>query len=306
MTTGMEICDETCHWTGMCVPPEEECNGMDEDCDGVADNGFECTMGESFSCPTPCGSEGMKVCGFDCTWGECQNPVEECNGVDDDCDGIADNGFECIMGTVESCSTWCGSEGTITCDNYCICSECVPPAEICNGVDDDCDGTADNGFECIQGETISCTTTCGSSGTGYCSDSCTIPAGADCYPPAEECNGLDDDCDGVADNGFECVMGAIETCTTSCGSEGTKTCEISCTLSDCIPPDEICNGVDDDCDGFVDENYAKIDSDVRITSSAGRSRYASLVFTGSKYGVSWVDERDGNYEIYFARISCID
>jgi len=69
---------------------------------------------------------------------------------------------------------------------------------------------------------------------------------------------------------------------------------------------ELCDGIDNQCPGnqgygSVDED--KIGSDVRITNDASSSDYPSLVWTGSEYGVIWRDYRDGNYEIYFARIS---
>ncbi|MBN1798844.1 MAG: hypothetical protein JW822_09715 [Spirochaetales bacterium] len=43
--------------------------------------------------------------------------------------------------------------------------------------------------------------------------------------------------------------------------------------------------------------------DVRITNAIGDSMYASLVWTGTEYGVAWSDNRDGNSEIYFTRIN---
>ena len=67
------------------------------------------------------------------------------------------------------------------------------------------------------------------------------------------------------------------------GSSGT----ISITMSPVIPP----------C------TWKKIGSDVRITNDASDSEFSSLVWTGSEYGMSWDDNRDGNYEIYFARIT---
>ncbi|OGP60669.1 MAG: hypothetical protein A2V67_10620 [Deltaproteobacteria bacterium RBG_13_61_14] len=48
---------------------------------------------------------------------------------------------------------------------------------------------------------------------------------------------------------------------------------------------------------------AKIGSDLRVTDDAHDSEYPSLSWTGSEFGVSWNDRRDGNAEIYFARIS---
>jgi hypothetical protein len=73
--------------------------------------------------------------------------------------------------------------------------------ETCNGVDDDCDGIIDDGFPCARGADVACTTTCGSQGTLACTDGCTLPEDALCEPPAERCNGVDDDCDGAVDEG---------------------------------------------------------------------------------------------------------
>jgi hypothetical protein len=65
----------------------------------------------------------------------------------------------------------------------------------------------------------------------------------------------------------------------------------------------------DDRDGNHEIYFARLDSsgtkigdDVRVTADPAYSQYPSMVWTGSEYGVSWYDERDGNYEIYFARL----
>jgi len=65
----------------------------------------------------------------------------------------------------------------------------------------------------------------------------------------------------------------------------------------------------DDRDGNY-ENYftrinasgSKIGSDLRLTNAAGNSQYPCLSWTGSEFGASWQDDRDGNPEIYFARL----
>lgn len=66
----------------------------------------------------------------------------------------------------------------------------------------------------------------------------------------------------------------------------------------------------DDRDGNSEIYFARISSngikwgeDVRITTDGRQSRYPSLIWTGSEYGISWQDDRDGTPEIYFARIS---
>jgi len=249
-STGTRTCSASCSW-GACVPPAEICNGVDDDCDTFVDEGFTCPAGSSGSCTTGCGSTGSRTCSASCSWGACVPPVEICNGVDDNCDAVCDNGFTCCAGTSGSCTTSCSTSGTRTCSSSCAWSVCSPPAETCNGVDDDCNTVCDDGFACCAGSSGSCTTSCGSSGTRTCSGGCAWGA---CAVPAETCNGADDDCDTLCDNGFACCRGTSQSCTASCGSTGTRTCSSSCAWGSCTPPTEVCgNGVDDDCDSMIDE-----------------------------------------------------
>ena len=243
----------------LCEPSSdvEICNGVDDNCDGNIDEGFDCRMGHAVSCTTTCGSLGTGTCSLDCTIpgpSECAPPAEICNGADDDCDTLCDNGLACCSGLTEFCTTACSSAGIRTCTSTCSWSTCSPPPETCNGADDDCDTLCDNGFECCRDERGECTTSCGSTGGRVCSSSCAWGA---CTPPAETCNGADDDCDTVCDNGFECCAGLESSCTTSCHSTGTRTCSMACEWSDCEPPDETCNGADDDCDTLIDEDFMR-------------------------------------------------
>ena len=104
---------------------------------------------------------------------------------DEDCEGDASRG----------CDTDCRTIGSQACID-CSWGPCIPPIEVCNGADDDCDGETDNGFECITGVEYDCSTTCGSSSTWVCGPTCEWPVS--CEPdPVEICdNGEDDDCDG--------------------------------------------------------------------------------------------------------------
>jgi hypothetical protein len=81
--------------------------------------------------------------------------------------------------------------------------------ETCNALDDDCDGSVDEMFGCVQNAPVNCTTACGTMGTGHCSASCTLPTGTMCSVPLETCNGTDDDCDGVADEDIQVVGSAV-------------------------------------------------------------------------------------------------
>ena len=254
-TTGTRVCGLSCSW-GLCSPPAEICNGVDDDCNSVADDVFECVQGEVRACTTECGSAGTRTCDGSCALGACAPPDEICNGVDDDCDGTADEGFGCVAGSSTSCTTSCDnpgdSTGTITCDATCTPGACEPPSEGCTGKDDDCDGRTDETVECTEGEMQSCMTSCGSSGTQTCSAGCSFGA---CAPPAEVCNGADDDCDGRTDEGFTCVPGSTGTCPSGCGTTGSRTCNASCEWDACTPPVELCNGADDDCDASCDESF---------------------------------------------------
>ncbi|MBL8953379.1 MAG: putative metal-binding motif-containing protein, partial [Myxococcaceae bacterium] len=108
--------------------------------------------------------------------------AEQCNGLDDDCDGQRDEGLESVMawrdgdgdgfGQADAGAGRCGL-GRVTnaldCDDS-RASTSPDAGEVCNGRDDDCDGEVD-GERCV-------------------------PA---CVPQLETCNGEDDDCDGLVD-----------------------------------------------------------------------------------------------------------
>ncbi|MBI5489642.1 MAG: hypothetical protein HY905_20075 [Deltaproteobacteria bacterium] len=271
-------CDSLGHGTctdGCAVPPRadcspgiEQCNGQDDNCDGVTDEGWPCAAGAIDRTCTPVGGgSGYRVCSLTCTWGACMVNTETCNGLDDDGNGQTDETFDCIQGGSTPCETTCdvaahrSATGTGTCSTSCTLpapAACTPPAEVCDGADNDCISGADNGFTCVRGSTVACTTTCATTGTGTCTDACAIPAVASCTPPSETCNGVDDDCVSGPDNGFPCVRRSTVACTTTCGTTGTGACTDACTIpaaASCTPPSETCNGVDDDCRGGPDDIF---------------------------------------------------
>ncbi len=89
---------------------------------------------------------------------------------------------------------------------------------------------------------------------------------------------------------------------TSCGA--TADCD---DWDDTIYPgaSEVCgDSIDQDCDGKdYKGEWTKIGSDLRVTYDSHDSKWSALAWTGSEFGVSWPDYRDGNFEIYFARVS---
>jgi MYXO-CTERM domain-containing protein len=214
-------------------PVTETCDGRDEDCDGTIDDGNPggggaCTTGKPGIC-----SAGTKQCQsgkLNCVQTN-QPKTEICNNLDDDCDGTVDDGNP---GGGGSCDTGYPGEcaaGTKNCKAGKI--ECtpkkVPKAEICNNLDEDCDGTPDNGDPgggvlCASGLPGECAI-----GETHCLAG-VVACVANRQPSEEMCNALDDDCDGVIDDGVR----------NACGKCGPV-------------PSETCNGIDDDCDGVIDD-----------------------------------------------------
>lgn len=130
-------------------------------------------------------------------------------------------------------------------------------AELCNGVDDDCDAaTADGSGElwnnqaCDGADTDFCTegTFSCSAGLQVCSDN----TGDD----IEICDNVDNDCDGSVDEGNPEGGGACDTGLQGVCAAGTQVCTLGslvCT-PDTTASTEVCDNLDNDCDGSVDNN----------------------------------------------------
>jgi hypothetical protein len=192
------------------APTPEICDGKDNNCNQLVDEifpekGKTCQSGNSGLCGpgkyqcklNPNTSQVELFCVADVP------PAEEtCNGVDDDCNGIVDDnipgtGGECSSGLPGVCS-----QGSISCKNGVIdCFAVVDPSpEKCNGLDDNCNGTTDEGDPegggaCDSGLDGIC-----GAGTQHCVDG-VLSCVQNSMPSAEACNGLDDDCNGIIDNG---------------------------------------------------------------------------------------------------------
>jgi len=104
---------------------------------GAIDPGEDCdpSVSEARDCTAACGSTGSQACTAACTWAACEPPGEICNGLDDDCDGTADNGFECVSGEREDCFEYCDAPIFRTCNAACIWGGCVIPPDLgCNEI----------------------------------------------------------------------------------------------------------------------------------------------------------------------------
>ncbi len=275
---------------GQCVgavaASAETCDGRDEDCDGVVDNGVRATgcfadadadtYGTGIA-TTQCRdaartAHGFCPVGYTNRGGDCNDSdgsvrpgvTETCNGRDDDCSGSADDGASmiCVAGTSRAgtgnngfCPSVAGTYQCVACTSEVFTAS--PPAETCNGLDDDCDGALDDAFACVRNSTAhACVTGCGTVGTRSCSASCSFN-GQTCSG-VEVCNGCDDDANGAPDNGLGCVLGSVQACTRTCGAAtlpGTRRCLGDCSGYSACTLAEQCNGCDDDGDGTADNGF---------------------------------------------------
>ena len=228
--------------------------------------------------------------------------VEVCDGVDNDCDGFTDEGVassyyldfdEDGFGDENNLVVACDApEGYVQNPNDCddFDGDVYPSAsEVCDGIDNDCNGEIDDqvgevfyldldgdGFGQADNLVLLCSLEPGyATQAGDCDD-----ANHRVYPDANEyCDGIDNDCNDVIDDGSVFVFfldydsdgfgdpgSTIEACNIP---QGYVTNALDCNdLDTNIAPssDEECDEIDNDCDGNVDEGvgvlyYADSDSD---------------------------------------------
>ena len=344
--------DVDCDDSDASVHPdaEEVCNGIDDNCDEQIDEGVTGTFytdadgdgwGDEDSPVEDCDGTG------ETTWqaGDCNdddatvspNATEVCNGVDDDCDGDTDggavdmtvwfgdgdgDGYGAGEGT-ESCDS---PDGTVSDDSDCDDSDgAVNPGatEVCNDLDDDCDDAIDaDDVSVADAETWYLDLD--GDGYGYASISvvdCDQPdefvsddtdcddTDEDVNPGATEiCNDLDDDCDGDLDDDDGDLdastasswyddtdgdgYGDAAALTLSCDQpSGTVTNDTDCDDTDAdISPDgtEICDGVDNDCDGSLDAGTEG--SDIVCSALSCQDVYDNV--SGATDGLYWIDPDD--------------
>ena len=184
-----------------CVPADERCNGLDDDCDGQIDE-----------------AAGVAAQVFD--------DVDHCGACDAPCDG-PNATFACRVGTcvVVGCTPGFGDyngDPTDGCEADCVIT--AGGREICDGVDNDCDGPVDEGFD-LAADPAHC---------GGCGQACAAPASGEAACIAGAC------VIGRCAAGFVDLDGRYET-----------GCEYACEARE--GGGEACNGLDDDCDGQIDE-----------------------------------------------------
>ena len=167
--------------------------------------------------------------------------------------------------------------------------------ELCDAVDQDCDGTADDGFDVdVDG-----VTTCGPDGLSGTADDDCDDSDVTAFPGATEvCDGGDTDCDGTADEGFDTDGDGV----TTCGPDGLPgTADDDCADgSAAIFPgaSELCDGVDTDCDGSLVDEDGDADSDGLPECPLEVGAEWSSTETDATLSVAWGDwDGDGDLDL---------
>jgi hypothetical protein len=266
------------------APGVEVCNGLDDDCDGVVDDapgdaGGDCESGR----PGLCGPGRVVCLGGALSCEPLAEPAADdatCDGLDEDCDGEVDEDSAALEAPCRADAAGVCAEGRTACiAGEVLCEPAAPGAEVCNGLDDDCDGAVDEEPAGLGGA-------CVSDRPGRCAPGLVVCLGGAlvCDPLAEPaaddgtCDGIDEDCDGAVDEdaraGEACETGLAGVC-----AAGLRVClagVIACEGQ--APTEEVCNGLDDDCDGAVDENPIDAGGDCD-TGRPGRCAPGTLACT---------------------------
>ena len=319
--------DTDCDDSNAFVYPgaQELCDSFDNDCNGIVDDNtntdatwFVDTDGDGFGSSSSTLTQCTQPVGYVLDSSDCNdgNAIvypfadEYCDGLDNDCDGSIDESaldtftwyadtdgdlFGDMDNTMESCAQPADYvSDSADCDDS-MASVNPNAAEICDGLDQNCDGAVDNDAVDatlwyldadgdLYGDPLTAEPACTAPAGHVADDTDCNDSDAGDYPGAlEYCDGVDNDCDFTVDedpadgntyyldgdsDGYGVVGSTANSCSLPAGyADQSGDCDDS--LAGVNPgADEVCNGIDDDCSGASDDDptdgidwYADSDGD---------------------------------------------
>ena len=255
---------------------DQDCNGVDNiTCvvDGDGD-GYGTSAGTSqIVTASSCAAGGASSTSDDCNdtdTGIAPGAVETCDAIDSDCDGSLADEFTDTDGDSEPDCTDSDDDG----DQFPDAVDCAPTdasiypnaTEACDSIDSDCDGFLADGFDDSDGDDDPDCTDNDDDNDQYPDDVDCAPTDPSVHPnAAEACDAIDSDCDGSlvdefddgdADGQPDCIEGDAD----ADGSPEGADCDDD--DEDSYPgAKELCDGIDNDCDGTIDDEELDEDGD---------------------------------------------
>jgi len=279
------IDEEQLNVCGECgIVPAEVCDNVDNDCNGDTDEDL------IQSCSTVCGN-GYEICD-EGNWISCTAPQpknEICDGFDNDCDSQIDEGLECICTIQDVGVLFPCEEDPLICGQGFKSCECADP-------------------ECAEIVTTPCFSLC-----YWLPPELQDPSTCDPYtgiPLAEEkCNNFDDNCNQLIDEDLfaGCYTGPPGTLMVGICEPGEMVCDAGSwgnysdsnefvgglCLGEITPQEEICNGVDDNCDGIIDYGEEMKETDILFIvdwSGSMSDEISAVMIALNQFAANFSDE----------------